>query len=328
MTPILLLAGLLLLAANAVFVAAEFSLVAARRTRMQRLADEGRAAAGTALTLMADLPRTLAATQLGITMASIGLGLTAEAAMEASVIPVVEHSLPLPDPLVQVVSGVLAVGVVVAAHTVLGEIVPKNLSIAAPERGALLLGPALRPFAVAVRPVVGVLSGMANVLLRIVGLEPRSELADAHGTEEIGDMLRLAAREGAIHRAEHELLERALRFAEIDAEAVMIPWDRVVSVPATASPGEAERLLLASDHRRLPVVDDDQVRGFVDILDLQRPTPVIPLHSVLQVSRTRRLVEVFDELRHGSGRLAIVTDEDRRAIGMLTIEDLLAELLG
>lgn len=325
MTALLLLVGLLLLLANAVFVAAEFALVAARRSRMQELAAEGDGRARTVLAAMGDLPRTLAATQLGITMASIGLGFTVEATVEASLVPALEHALPLPDALLQVASAALALGTVVAAHTVLGEMVPKNLAVASPERSAIWLGPLIRPFAVAVRPAVLMLSGLASALLRALRVEPRSELA-AHGMEEIGDMMRLAGREGAIDPAERELLERALRFADMQVEDVMVPWDQVTLVSVGTSAAEAERLLIASDHSRLPVLKDGEILGFVNVLDLQGAVAELPLNPVLLVSRSRRLVEVFEDLRQTSGRLAVVMGDTGDPIGMVTLEDLLQEL--
>ena len=325
MTALLLFVGLLLLLANAVFVAAEFALVAARRSRMQELAAEGDGRARTVLAAMGDLPRTLAATQLGITMASIGLGFTVEATVEASVVPALEHALPLPDALLRVSSAALALGTVVAAHTVLGEMVPKNLAVASPERSAIWLGPLIRPFAVAVRPAVLMLSGLARALLRALRVEPRSELA-AHGMEEIGDMMRLAGREGAIDPAERELLERALRFADMEVEDVMVPWDQVTLVSAGTSAAEAERLLIASDHSRLPVLKDGEVLGFVNVLDLQTLETELPLHPVLAVSRSSRLVEVFEDLRQTSERLAVVMGDTGHPIGIVTLEDLLQEL--
>ena len=328
MTALLLLAGALLLAANAVFVAAEFALVAARRSRMQGLAAAGNARARTALAAMGDLPRTLAGTQLGITMASIGLGFTVEAIVEASVVPVLERTLALPDPVLQVASGALALGAVAAAHTVLGEMVPKNLAVAAPERSALWLAPMIRPFVVAARPILVALSGLADALLRAMRVEPRSELSGAHGVEDIAGMLRLAGREGAIAPAEQDLLERALRFANREVEAVMIPWRDVLAVEAGTPAAAVERLMVAAGHTRLPVLRDGRVLGFVDVLDLQDPAAELPIRPVLVVPRSRRLVDLFEDLRQHSGRLAVVTDRSGHPLGLVTLEDLLRELLG
>lgn len=328
MIALLLLAGVLLLFANAVLVAAEFALVAARRTRMQELVEDGLASARLVLALTEDLPRTLAATQLGITMASIGLGITVEATVDASVVPALEHALPLPGTVLDIASAALALGTVVAAHTVLGEIVPKNLAIASPERVALLLAPVIRPFAVLVSPAVAVLSGLADVVLRLIGVEPRGEHGGIHGLEEIADMLRLAGRERAIDPVDEELLGRALRFADRAVDEVTVPWSEVTTVAAGASPEEAERALIAADHRRLPVLRDGEVAGFVDVLDLQRPTDGLPVRPALSIAASSRLVDAFEELRQASGRLAVVVDDGGRPVGILTLEDLLQELLG
>jgi CBS domain containing-hemolysin-like protein len=309
-------------------VAAEFAFVAARRPRLLALAAEGDGRARIALAAMGDLPKTLAATQLGITMASIGLGFTTEAALEGSVVPFFEHVLRVPDALLQVAAGGLSLGVVVSAHTLLGEMVPKNLAIAAPERSALWLAPLIRPFAVAMRPAVRVLTGAANALLRALGVEPRSELDAAHSVEDVADMLELAGREGAIDRADRELLDRAIRFAGMDVERVMVPWDRVTSVESSMSPAEMAEVAVRADHSRLPVLSGGEVLGFVHLLDLLRPAAELPLQPVLLVPRSRRLVDLFEDLRHQSRRLAVVVDETGRPLGVVTLEDLVAELLG
>lgn len=256
------------------------------------------------LAAMGDLPRTLAGTQLGITVASIGF--TVEAAVEMSVVPALEQALPLPDSLLHLTSAALALSTVVASHTLLGEMVPKNLAVASPERSALWLGPLIRPFAVAVRPAVLVLSGLADAVLRVLRVEPATELAASHGVQEISDMLRLAGRAGVVEAVEHEMLERALRFARMAAGDVMVPWGEVTAVQAGTLTAEVERLLISSGHSRLPVLERREVLGFVNILDLQRTLTELPLRPVLSVHRSRRLVDVFEDLRQSSGRLAVV----------------------
>jgi magnesium and cobalt exporter, CNNM family len=328
LTALLLAIGVLLLFANAVFVAAEFAFVAARKPHLQGLAAQGDGRARIALAAMRDLPKTLAATQLGITMASIGLGFTTEAALETSVVPLLEHALPVPEALLQVVAGAISLGVVVSAHTLLGEMVPKNLAIAAPERSALWVGPLIRPFALAMRPAVRVLTAAANAVLRTLGVEPRSELDAAHSVEDVADMLELAGREGAIDTADRELLDRAIRFAGMDVEQIMVPWDRVTSVQESMSRAEMRQIAVSSGHSRLPVLRGLAVLGFVHLLDLQRPAVELPLQPVFQVPRSQRLVDLFEDLRQQSRRLAIVMDEPGQPLGVVTLEDLLVELLG
>jgi CBS domain containing-hemolysin-like protein len=324
----LLAVGVLLLLANAIFVAAEFAFVAARQPRLQALGAQGEGRAGVAQAAMRDLPRTLAATQLGITMASIGLGFTTEAALESSVVPLLEDALPVPDALLQVVAGGLSLGVVISAHTLLGEMVPKNLAIAAPERSALWLAPLIRPFALTMRPPVHLLTAASNALLRALGVEPRSELDTAHSVEDVADMVELAGREGTIDGAERELLDRAIRFAGMQVEQVMVPWEQVTSVEESMSRAEMREIAIRAGHSRLPVLRDREVLGFVHVLDLQRPATELPLQPVLRVPPPRRLMELFEDLRLQSRRLAVVTDEVGQAVGLVTLEDLLAELLG
>jgi CBS domain containing-hemolysin-like protein len=218
--------------------------------------------------------------------------------------------------------------VVVSAHTLLGEMVPKNLAIAAPERTALWVGPLIRPFALAMRPAVRMLTAAANAVLGALGVEPRSELDAAHSVEDVADMLELAGREGAIERADRELLDRAIRFAGMDVEQVMVPWDRVTSVEEPMSPAEMRQIAVGAGHSRLPVMRGGEVLGFVHLLDLQRPAAELPLQPVFQVPRSRRLVDVFEDLRQQSRRLAIVMNEAGQPLGVATLEDLLAELLG
>lgn len=328
MTALLLGLAAALLLANAIFVATEFALVAARWSRMQALATAGDARARTAMRAMRDLPGTLAAMQLGITMASIGLGFTAEAAVETSAVPLLVRLLPLPEALLHLLGGALALGIVVAAHVLLGEMVPKNVAIAAPERSALWLGPLVRPFALLVRPAVRLLTALANLLLLALRVQPRSELSSAFGVEDIADMLELAGREGAIHGADRALLDRAIRFANRGVQEVMVPWGQVSAIPESAPPADVERVAAESGHTRLPVVRDAEVLGFIHVLDVQRPAGERRLRPVLRVSRSRRLLGVFEELRHHSRRLAIVVDDDGRPLGLLTLEDLLDELLG
>ena len=328
MTGLLLTIGVLLLLANAIFVAAEFAFVAARQPRLQALAAQGKGRASIALAAMRDLPRTLAATQLGITMASIGLGFTTEAALEASVVPLLEHALAVPDAVLQVVAGGLSLGAVVSAHTLFGEMVPKNLAIAAPERSALWLGPLMRPFALAARPAVHVLTAAANALLRALGVEPRSELEATHSVEDVADMVELAAREGVIERADRELLDRAIRFAGMAVEQVMVPWGQVTSVEESMFRAEMTEIAIRAGQSRLPVLRGREVLGFVHVLDLLRPGAELPLQPVLRVPPSRRLVDLFEDLRLQSRRPAVVIGEAGQPLGLVTLEDLLAELLG
>jgi CBS domain containing-hemolysin-like protein len=322
--PWLLVVGALLLLANGSFVAAEFALVAGRRSRMQELAAAGDARARVALGAMADLPMTLAATQLGITMASIGLGLATDVAVEESVVPLLDRTMPLPAAVLDALAAAAGLLVTLSAHTLLGEIVPKNLALAAPDRAALWLAAPVRTFTVLTRPVLVALTWLAALLMRAIRIEPRSELSSTYGVEDIAAMLELAG----LRATDGELLDRAVRFATRAAGSIMVPWSRVTAAAAGTPAEELERVAIASGHSRVPVTRGDEVLGFVHVLDLQRPGSGLVLHPVLRVPTGQRLVEVFEAMRESGHRLAIVTGEAGRATGIVTLEDLLVALLG
>jgi CBS domain containing-hemolysin-like protein len=327
MTALLLFVGLLLLFANAAFVAAEFAVVAARESRLQQLAGRDPRARA-ALSGMRNVTGTLAATQLGITMASIGLGFTAEAAVEASLAPLVGAVLPLAPEVVDAVGIAAALAVVAAAHILLGEMVPKNLAVAAPLRTALWLLPPVRAFSVLVRPAVVALAGAAAGLLRLVGLEPQAELRTGYDVRDIGDMLEIAEREGSVGRAEQELLGRAVEFARRTASEIMVPWSQVTSVEEGTPVSEVERVAVASQHSRLPVRRGPEVVGFVHVLDLPAASDDPPVRPLLEVRPGARLVDVFDQLRQHSHDVAVVREEASEPLGIVTLGDLVDDLLG
>lgn len=324
MTVGLLLIGLILLLGNATFVAAEFALVAGRRSRMQELAAAGDTRARVALGAMADLPTTLAATQLGITMASIGLGLATDVAVEGTVVPALDRLLPVPEAVLDAIAAAVGLLVTLSAHTLLGEIVPKNLALAAPDRAALWLSAPVRTFTAVTRPALVALTWLAGLVMRGLGIEPRSELSTSYGVEDIAAMFELAG----LRAAGGELIDRAVRFATLSAGSIMVPWERVTAAEEGTPAAEIERVAIASGHFRVPVTRNDEVLGFVRVLDLQRSEPDLVLHPVLSVPATRRLVEVFEDMRTSGHRLAVVTGDATRHAGILTLEDLLAALLG
>lgn len=325
MTAVLLLIGVLLLLANALFVAAEFVVVAARQSRMTELAERD-PRARLVLAAMRDVQGTLAAAQLGVTMASIGLGFTADAAVEQSLGPLLEHAVDLPAGAVHAIGAVVAVVVVTIAHSVIGEMVPRNLALTSPDRAALWLIPVVRPFARLVHPAAQALTWMANRIVEALGVQPRREGGEAYDVEEIAGMLELSAREGAIARPDQELMTRAVRFASRTAEQVMVPWTEVTAVREGAGREEIERAAAASGHARLPVLHAGGVRGYVHVLDIVKDGHW-PIRPVMQVRPEQPLVPLFEELRHVSQRLGIVVRDDGELVGMLTLDDLLDDLL-
>lgn len=284
-----LLLAVALLLANAFFVGAEFALISARRTRLESLAAEGNRRAVGASAATAELSLTLAATQLGITAASLGLGAVAE--------PAVEHifddlfvSAGLGEATSGIAAFVVALLIVVAAHMVLGEMVPKNLAISTPERVALWLGPPMYLIIRATRPIIALLNFLANACVRALRVEPVEELATTYTSADLAAMSARAYERGMLDATEHALATGALGLHRTPARQVMKPWDRVATVHRDVTPAELERIVVETGLTRFPVADGEidhflhaNVLLDLDPEDYDRPIPgnrVQPLPSV------------------------------------------------
>ncbi|MBI2169069.1 MAG: HlyC/CorC family transporter [Actinobacteria bacterium] len=323
-----------LLVANAFFVWAEFAVVAARQTRMEALAGEGSRRAASVLRAMQDLNFVLAGAQLGITMASLGLGFVAEPVL-ADLLEDPLHGLP--EALAGGIEVALALGIVVAAHMVIGEMLPKNLAITEPNRSALWIVPAFRVYAAALRPAIALLNGIANGVLRVLRV-PSAAAEPAHTPDEIVAMLKLSGAEGEIDPFEHRMLLRILSLRDLDARAAMVPRPDVVAVPVTATPADIGRLVVATGHSRLPVYRDtlDDVAGFIHVKDLlgvaadawDAPVSTSLVRDALVVPESRSLLNALTDMRSRRVHVAVVVDEHGGVEGLLTLEDILEELVG
>ena len=331
-----LVAAFVLLVANGFFVAAEFALIAARRTRIEQLAEEGDGRARVAFGLIRELSLMLSASQLGITMASLGLGFVGEPAV-AQLLEGPFHDLGLPEGATHTVSFIVALTIVVFLHMVVGEMVPKNIAISDPEKVVRWLAIPMRGFVSVFRPVIGASNATSNACLRLLGIEPRDELAAAHTAEEIASMLVDSRNEGLLKEFEHRLLTGALGFAERRVGSVMVPREDIVAVPAGATPDQIEAVVLESGHSRIPVygVSLDDVLGFVHAKDLLRIDPAdrrraIPSRHVrrmLVVPGDRTLQQLLLSMRRNRLHFALVR-EDGRTTGIITLEDVLEQLVG
>lgn len=333
-----LLAVVVLLGANAFFVAVEFALVASRSTRIEPLAAQGRRAATLGLAAMKDLNTQLAGAQLGITMASLALGFVAEPAVGSIIERLLGTVVDPESAAARTVSIVVTLVIIVFFHMVLGEMIPKNVAIADPERTLLRLAVANRAYMVALRPVILLLNAMASGLVRLAGVEPRDELHAGHTADELAAMLRESAEEGMIEDFAHALLSGALDFGERRVDSVMVPEDSVVTVGASSTVAEIEETVVARGHSRLPVVADggSLPLGFVhgkDLLSLSpaahgRPLPSRMVRRMLRVPVDRTLADLLLSMRVARVHLAVVTDEAGRMVGLVTLEDLLEALVG
>ena len=332
-----LVAAVLLLVANGFFVAVEFALVATRRDRLEQIAEDGDPRARAAIASVRELSFMLSAAQLGITLASLGLGYVAE----PSVAKLIEHPLEwvhVPHGLVHPIALVIALTIVVFLHMVVGEMIPKNVAIAEPERTALWLALPMRAFTLLLRPVITVLTWMANAGQRLLGVEPRDELVNLATGEEILTMLSASRREGFLDDVEHGLLTGAIGFTDREVSTVMVPRDRVVAVRAGTAVEVVEAAVVDSGQSRLPVYERslDEVVGYVHVKDLiglppearARPLPRSIVREMLSVAADEPLQNLLLIMRSARLHVAVVVGPDRRTVGIVTLEDLLEALVG
>ncbi len=326
----------LLIVANAYFVAAEFAYVAVRRSRLAEAYQGGDVAAGRALKVLQRLSFMLSGAQLGITVTSLVVGFIAEPTVGRALQPVMGW-LGVPEGARPGVALTVGFVLVTAIQMVIGELAPKNLAIAEPEPVALRLARPTLIFLRVTGPLIRIFDSASTRLLRRIGIEPVEELAGGVHPDELSHIVDASSAAGSLSSSQADLLRRALEFRQRDAREVMVPWNRVVSIPTGSTGSDIEDLLNSTHHMRFPVADEwDEVVGMVHAKDLlalpadERATaPVSELiRPVLAVPESAGLHRVLAELRHSSSPMAIVVDEHGGTAGVLTIEDLLEELVG
>ena len=318
-----------LLVVNAFFVAAEFSLVAVERARIDAASEAGERPARRVRRLQESLTRHLSGAQFGITLAALLLGFVAE--------PTVARILS-GDAQATGASIALAIGLATVLHLVVAEQVPKYVALAIPERTALALAPAITAYGVATRLLVDLLNRTANAIVRFLGVEPKGQIQTSRTLDELEDLIETSADDGSIDPDEATLLLRSIRFADKTAADALVPRVAIEALqrdePATA----LVQLSLDSGHSRFPVygVDLDDIVGVVHVKSLYgRPAaergrvPVVDLmHQVLAVPETRELEYVLADMRVRRNQLAVVVDEHGGTAGIITLEDILEEILG
>ena len=334
-----LLVTVLLLAANAFFVAVEFALVASRRTKLESMADDGHAGARRALGSIRDLSLQLTGAQLGITIASLLLGFVAEPTIAHGLESLLHDVVELPESVTTTIGFVVALSIVVFFHMVLGEMVPKNIAIAGPEKTLLALDLPNRAYLWLFRPVLFVLNKLANGAVRLLGVEPADEVSDVHTSDELAEMISASREEGLIADVQDQLLRGALAIGEAPVGTLMVPRDRIGFVERSATATEAEAAVVRTGHSRLLVVGDgglDDVLGFIHAKDLLTiPEAVrdraLPLGRIRRIPIVRSNVVVDDALyalQRARVHLAVVADDAGRTVGLVSLEDMLEELVG
>jgi magnesium and cobalt exporter, CNNM family len=330
----------LLLAANAFFVGAEFALISARRDRLEALAEQGKGRAATVIRAGQNLSVMLAGAQLGITVCSILLGRVGE--------PAVAHLLEkpfdlfgVPDALLHTVSFVIAITIVVVLHVLLGEMVPKNIAIAGPESAAMLLVPPYLAWVRMARPVIAVYDWCAHIALRTVGITAKPELENTVSSVELSEMIAESLSVGLLDPEEHNRLSRALQIRTRVVADVAIPLTEVHAVSAAAdNTGPTLRAiqeaLEESGYSRFPVTGSGgRFIGYIHIKDVLRlvgdPDSVVELSMIRplpEVPASAPLPDALSRLRRSNSHLALVTADDGRVTAMVALEDLVEDLVG
>ncbi|MCU1486650.1 MAG: hypothetical protein JWN67_3396, partial [Actinomycetia bacterium] len=320
---------------TALFVAAELSLVAVDRDRVDALADQGSRQARTVSRALSRLSLTLSGTQLGVTVLSLVLGLVAEPTMAKVIDPLVGG---LPDGVEHGVSVFLALVVVTALTMVLGELLPKGIAVAAPLRVALWLATPLRVYSTIFGPLIRVLNRAADWSVRRLGVEPREELRSVRTIDELELLIASSGQEGTLDPQAFTLLTRTIRFGHKTAADALVPRLDMVTIGIDATVADLASLALESGHSRIPVVGEelDDVRGVVHVKDVLRVSPenrpTAPVTDLLNpatfIPEGRDLESLLTEMRAGGVQLAVVVDEYGGVAGIVTLEDLLEEIVG
>ncbi|MEW2632845.1 hemolysin family protein [Streptomyces sp. NPDC048389] len=332
--PMALFVTVLLLVGSGFFVAAEFALVAAKRHRMEKAAAEGQRGAKAALAGMRELSLMLAGAQLGITICTLGLGSVSKPAISHRVDPLL-HDLGLPTGLSYGIAFTFAMVVVVFLHMVLGEMAPKSWAIAHPERSAMLLTPTFRALVKVVRPLIRLLDKVSNALVRLCRVQPRDELAAVHNREQLTHLVAESERLGLINEVDSELITRSLTEPQTPVSELLTPADAIVTVPADAGLDAILVRATAVDRSRLLVTADDAVLGSIHVRDVlvarTRGRAVTARELVRPVPELRTDASVshaLEQLRRNRASLALLRAEDGRLAGLISLDDLIARLMG
>lgn len=333
----LLAFGLLLTVGTGVFVASEFSLVALDRQDLERRRDAGERGLDRVIKGLRITSTHLSSAQLGITLTTLLAGYTLEPALSHWIDPLL-RLLTVPTHLLSVISVPIAVAIATILSMVVGELVPKNFAMSKPLVAARMVMPLQAAFTTVFKPAVLLLNGSANGLLRVIGIEPKEELSGARTAEELSSLVRHSAEAGLLEADTATLLDRTLRFAEHTAADVMTPRTRIESIHRLAPAQDMLELAGRTGYSRFPVIDEDRddIVGVVHVKQAvavprakRTEVPIAALaEDVVRVPETMRLDQLLEELRSRGFQLAIVVDEYGGTAGLVTLEDLVEEIVG
>jgi CBS domain containing-hemolysin-like protein len=330
----------LLVLANGFFVAAEFSLVSVRRTRIAELAAHGSRPAEAVQEAMENPDRVIAATQLGITLASLGLGWVGEPAVAHLILPVVNlFPAVVQSGISHTISATLAFALITFLHVVVGELAPKSIALQNPENTSMFVA---RPTIITekiFKPAIWLLNGAGNLLLKLLRVHPPKEHQGIHSVEELKMLVTASAAGGVVEADEQEMLHAVFDFGSLVVRQVMIPRTEIIAVEADAPLHEIIALVSESTYTKFPVYDDslDQILGIVHVKDLLNAvleddhsgyTARSFVREALYVPDTISVSALLREFRDKHQHIAIAMDEYSGTSGLVTLEDLLEEIVG
>jgi len=330
----------LLILINGLFVAAEFSIIGVRPSRVEQLAAQGNSAARWVDRVLQDQRQTnryLATAQLGITLASLGLGMYAEPAIAHLVADPLHDWFGLEGPIVHTISFIAALTVITYLHIVLGEMVPKSVALQNAERLVLLLTPPMRILGKVFSIPVTLLNRIGLWTLKLIRIPPPEENSRLYSLDELEMIVSESYEGGLLQEHERELVANILDFAETRVEQVMVPRPLMEAIPLTINEAEMMHLVTSTPHSRLPLYRDniDDIVGMVHLKDIVRQQvhgQPFDLEAVLRpvsfVPKTLSIETLLADFRRQHSQMAIVMDEHGGTLGLVTIEDLLEEVVG
>ncbi len=323
---------------NGLFVAAEFSLVAVRRTRVEELVGQGVKGAAAVQTAMVHLDRTIAATQLGVTLASIGLGFVGEPVLDHVIHPLFDF---LPQPWNRYAghgaAGFSALIIITFLHVTFGELIPKNIAIQAPDRTAIWLARPLTVFARLTRPLTLLMSGTANFALRRFGYQPSQGEQMVHSVEELLLLIEDTEEAGVLDEQQADLVENVFSLSDKKVGDCLVPLDKMAALELSSPPDRVMEAVRQGAHTRMPVYDGspDNIVGIVNTKDLFYlfslkgiVVLVDALYPPLFLKPEESMANALRLFRKSRRPMALVRDEDGKIHGLITLEDVLEEIIG
>jgi len=332
----LIAVALFLVLANGFFVTAEFAIVKVRATRITELAQRGSRSARVAARVIGQMDEYLSATQLGITLASLGLGWIGKPAFAELLEPLLEVLGIESELVIQSVATAAAFALITVLHIVVGEVAPKSIAIQQPETSVLAVATPMVVFYRLFYGPIWILNTMSNALLRLVGLRAATEKELAYSEDEIRMILKTSQTGGVLTPEERDIMDRVIGVADRTARELLVPRHKMVSLEASLPVGEAMEVAVESGHRRFPVYDrsPDRIIGFVDVHSLlaARDRLDVPVRTLVReiyaVPETKSGLELLVELQERRVQMALVVDEYGGTAGLVTVEDVLEELVG